>query len=50
MLFAVEDALAALKDQVGTNRVFGDVLLFGPKVLFWEQDNSLVVFSHSCVS
>jgi hypothetical protein len=30
MLFAVENALAALKDQVGADGVLGDVQLFRP--------------------
>jgi len=34
---------------VGTNRVLGDVLLFRPGILFWEQYNGLVVFDHSRV-
>lgn len=50
MLFAVENALAALKDQVGADGVLCDVQLFRPWVLFWEQDNGLVVFGHSRVS
>jgi len=43
VLFSVENALAALEDEVGTNWVFCSVCWFLPRLLFWKQHNCRVV-------
>ena len=49
MLFAVKNTLAALEDEMWTNRVLFAVCWFLPRFLFREQYNCRVIFS-SCLA